>query len=116
MRLVLLFLKQAKTVAPLDEVVQIGVNLVDKILSAKPWWSRSSSSSSQPSESESFWPNLKRGLCFFAAEYNGKSPLVAEVYRKHLMPADNTDDNPILKEFCEESPIMREILTAHLEK
>lgn len=32
MRLVLLFLKQAKTVAPLEETVQIGVNLVDKIL------------------------------------------------------------------------------------
>ena len=99
--------------APLEEVVQIGVNLVDKILLAKPWKSRSSS---QPSDSESYWPNLKRGLCFFAAEYNGKSPLVAEVYRKHLVPADNSEDDPIFKEFCEESPVMREILTAHLQK
>ena len=37
MRLVLLFLKQAQKVAPLEEVSQVGVDLVDKILAAKPW-------------------------------------------------------------------------------
>ncbi len=85
MRLVLLFLKQAKTVAQLEEVVSIGVNIVDQILIAKPWISKGGSKAKAPaSESDSFWPNLKRGLCFFAAEYNGKSPSVAEVFRKHL--------------------------------
>jgi len=37
MRIVLLFLKQAQNVAPLDEVIQVGVNLVDSIFQAKPW-------------------------------------------------------------------------------
>ena len=125
MRLVLLFLKQAKTVAQLDEVVSIGVNIVDQILIAKPWSSKGSSKGKAANESnkDSFWPNLKRGLCFFAAEYNGKSPSVAEVFRKHLAPFSSSSDGPssdkdnqskdknsaILKEFCDESPVMMEI-------
>lgn len=114
MRLVLLFLKSAQKVVPLEEVVEVGVNFADKILESKPW------TASPKDASSSFWPNLKRGLCFFAAEYHSKSPkAVASVFRKHLVAGgDNGVENgativeqgPIHTEFCEESPILKEIL------
>ena len=112
--------------AQLEEVVSIGVNIVDQILTAKPWSSKGKSKGKAGSETsqDSFWPNLKRGLCFFAAEYNGKSPSVAEVFRKHLASSSSSSEvpysdkdqqskdknSPILKEFCDESPDMIEIL------
>lgn len=112
MRLVLLFLKQAQKIASLDEVIQIGVNLIEQILIAKPW-------SRGTKDPNSFWPNLKRGLCFFAAEYNTKSPLVAAIYRKHLLPSSEASasannnaaaDDPLVEEFCDESNVLKEIL------
>lgn len=113
MRLVLLFLKQAQKIASLDEVTQVGVNLVDQILSARPWtpYADNSSSSNKTANLSTFWPNLKRGLCFFAAEYTAKSPSVAAVYRKHLLPAQSSDkQDPIVAEFCDESPVLKEML------
>ena len=64
MRLLLLFLKQAQKVAPQEDITKTGISFVEKILSKKPW----------NAKDETFWPNLMRGLCYFAAEYSSKSP------------------------------------------
>ena len=109
MRLVLLFLKQAQKIAPLEEVTQVGVDMVDQILAARPWAPPADNASKQ--NLASFWPNLKRGLCFFAAEYTGKAPGVAAVYRKHLLP-----DEAMVSEFCAESPVMKDMLIIQEEK
>ena len=83
--------------------------MIEQILIAKPW-------SRGTRDANSFWPNLKRGLCFFAAEYNIKSPLVAAIYRKHLLPSGeasatiNASDDPLVEEFCDESNVLKEIL------
>ena len=85
--------------------------MIEQILIAKPW-------SRGTKDANSFWPNLKRGLCFFAAEYNTKSPLVAAIYRKHLLTSseasaaatNNAADDPLVEEFCDESNVLKEIL------
>ena len=83
--------------------------MIEQILIAKPW-------SRGTKDANSFWPNLKRGLCFFAAEYNTKSPLVAAIYRKHLLTSseassnNNATDDPLVEEFCDESNVLKEIL------
>lgn len=95
MRLLLLFLKQAQKVALLDETIQISLNLVDKILQAKPWGSSSASAEGTP-----YWNNLKRGLCFFAAEYASKTPKVAELFCKHILVDGDAEEN-LVKEFSD---------------
>ena len=54
---------------------------------------------------------MKRGLCFFAAEYHTKSPVVIETFKKHLVKEDGDQDEKlkeILKEFCDESPVLKQ--------
>ena len=92
MRLLLLFLKQLQklaTVTP-DEIAKIGVDTVDQILSKKPWLQHQSDKVVDE-QVGAYWPNLMRGLCFFAAEYAGKSAQVRETFRKHLL-GDSEDD------------------------
>lgn len=104
MRLLLLFLKQAQKVAPQSEdTTQLGIDIVDQILSKRPWLSKD----------EAFWPNLMRGLCFFAAEYSTKSPQVREIFRKHLLSGDkNEEQDTVIAEFSQESPLLKDILTS----
>ena len=87
--------------------IGIGINFVDKILARKPWLIID--------DSQSFWPNLKRGLCYFAAEYTTKSPQVRETFRKHLLLKEDSDKNnesasSLVKEFSDESPVLKEML------
>jgi hypothetical protein len=107
MRLILLFLKQAQKVTSLEETIQSGIGLVEKILIAQPWVDVRSQETAF-----SYWPNLKRGLCFFAAEYSSKTPLVAALFQKYLIGESAEERNDgLIKEFSDESPILKDILT-----
>ena len=77
-------------------------------MTAKPW----ADYGSQETAAFGYWPNLKRGLCFFAAEYSTKTPLVADLFKKHLIgdSAEERNDG-LIKEFSDESPILKDILT-----
>lgn len=92
--------------ALLDETIQIGLTLVDKILLAKPW----------TAEGTPYWNNLKRGLCFFAAEYASKTPKVAELFCKHILKDGEAEETALSKEFSEQSPIMKDLLSKAIEQ
>ena len=57
---------------------------------------------------------MKKGLCFFAAEYEAKTPSVAELFSKHILGAGSERD-ALIKDFSDQSTILKGILTKVLE-
>jgi len=56
-------------------------------------------------------------LCFFAAEYSTKTPLVADLFKKHLIGENAESKNDaLIKEFSDESPVLKDILVQALDK
>lgn len=99
----------------------VGADLVDQVLTAKPWTANAGGANQARQQSDS-WAQLKRGLCFFFAEYYSKSKAVEVILRKHLCP-DKEDDEAkaaakaaIAKEFCEDSPMLRNLLEKEAEE